>query len=175
MARTDWTREQVTMGLMAVVAWAENYAAAHRDLKERGLSVSYSTLRNWVTDIHREEYEELREKYADEKEKQMAHQFRDVAARAVHLQNLALDKAEKRLIDGDDHEPAKTAMLASNVSHRAVDRLMALTNRPTKITESRDIGEVIRSLAGLGVLVPLPAGTTAPEAVDAEPVPDGDE
>lgn len=144
---------------MALVAWAGNAAAASRYLgSERHLQVKASTLTAWKHS-HAIEYNELRDKYADQLEEQLAHEYREVARYAVEVQKLALEKAQTALLSGDEKDPARAAANISRVGQSATDKLLALTGRPTQITESRGIEEILRSLASRGVL-------QIPEAVD---------
>jgi len=161
----EYTQEQITTGLLAVVAWAGNHSAASRDLKARGLNISPPTLRRWTHEQCFAEFARLRDEHAPEIEAQLAHQFRDVAALSVRVQILALEKAEARLKAGDDIEPARTASFAARTGQTAIDKLMTLTNRPQRIVETRDVNEVLRSLSARKIIVALPSG----------PSPDGDD
>jgi hypothetical protein len=157
--RHDYTAEEITTGLLAVIAWAGNHAAAERDLAERGVHVDAHTLMGWTRTTHFAEFQRLRDEHAPQIEAQLAHQFRDVAAKAVAVQMKALERAEERLDKNLDDEPARTASFAARAGQTAVDKLMTLTNRPQQITEKRDINEVLRSLAAQKIIVALPNGS----------------
>lgn len=168
MARREYTAEDITSGLMAVIAWAGNHAAAARDLAERGVTVPPQTLMDWTKTTHFVEFQRLRDEYAPQIEAQLAHQFRDVAAKSVTVQMKALEAAEKRLDAGLDEEPARTASFAARTGQTAVDKLMTLTNRPQRIVETRDIDEVLRSLAAQKIIVALPNGLAGEEPPPAQ-------
>jgi len=142
-----YTAEEVTRGLVAMVAWAGRPTDAARTLKEEGLDVPTSTLRSWVDTTHRDQYEELRGKYADKMEAVLVNTYREVALRATMVQRKAVEEAEKRLDRGADTDPARTAAALSKVSQVSTDKLMSLTGRPQVITEERGMTEILRSLA----------------------------
>jgi hypothetical protein len=163
----QYTAKEVTTVLMAVVAWGGNVAAAVRDVgADHDITISEETVGKWIKDTHIVEYSRLRDEHGPELEAQLAHAFRGVAQRAVQVQVLALEKAQERLENNQDADPAKTAAFAARAGGTAVEKLMNLTNRPERITESRDIVEVLRSLSArnvLKVLPPVDAETTAVE------------
>jgi hypothetical protein len=148
----DWTQAQITEGLLAMVAWAGNASAASRYLaSERKLQIKPATLSGWKQ-VHAIQYNELRDKYATQMEEQLAHEYREVARFAVEVERLALEKAQQALYAGDERDPARAAANISRVAQSSTDKLLALTGRPTQITESRGIEEILRSLAARGVL-----------------------
>lgn len=147
-----WPEEHIAAGLMAMIAWAGNASAASRYLKsEKDLLISPGVLSAWKTQ-HAIRYDELREQYAGQMESNLAHEFRDVARLAVDVQRLALEKATARMLAGDEHDPARVAANAARVAQSNTDKLLSLTGRPTQITETRNLGEILRSLAAKGVL-----------------------
>ncbi len=173
MSNPARTQEDITRALMAVLACAGNYAAAVRELKNHGIGVAQTTLKTWATETHLAEFERLRDEYAPQMEAQIAHEFRNVAALAVEVQMLALTKAKKRLVSGEDTDPGRTASFAARSGQVAVDKLMSLTNRPQKIVEQRTLEEVLRSLQAKKVLVALPAGN-GQAAIEGEAKEEGD-
>lgn len=143
----SYTQEEITRGLMAMVAWAGKAVDASKSLKEQGLDVPTSTLRTWIQTTHSDEYQELRSKYAHKLEEALVRDMREVAIRATRAQQKAVEEAEKRLERGADTDPARTAAALSKVSQTSTDKLLALTGRPTAITETRGLNEILRSLA----------------------------
>ena len=144
----SYSQEEVTKGLMAMVAWAGRPTDAKRSLEETDdLSIPTSTLRSWVEGSHRDEYEELKGKWAHKMESILVGQYREVALRATMAQRKAVEEAEKRLDRGADTDPARTAAALSKVSQSATDKMLSLTGRPSQITETRNMNEILRSLA----------------------------
>lgn len=155
--RRSYTEEDITAGLMAMIAWAGNSQAAAKYLKaEKQIDVPLSTLNSWKR-VHGTRYEELREKYSGEMEASLAHEFRDVARLAVEAERLAIEKATARLRKGEDQDPGRTAANLSRVAQSSTDKLMTVTSRPTQITETRGAQEIVRSLMSRGI-IRLPPG-----------------
>ena len=153
MALTEFSEAEVTECLMSVIAWAGNHAAAHRQLTAEGKRVpSASTLTNWTRETHAGRYNELREKYAQQLESQLAHEYRDVARLAVDVQRKGLEKAMEALEGNRDRDPSRTAANSATVADKMTGKLLALTGRPTSIREDRNLNEILRSLAAKGVI-----------------------
>ncbi len=159
-----FTEDEIKQGLLAVIAMNGNVLAATRALEEADppMFVNNTTLRAWVNKDHMIEYQRLRDEYEAQMEQHLADSFRGVAAQSVEVQSLALGAAKERLGKGVDSEPAKTAMLAARAGGTAVEKLMTLTNRPERITEQRDVSDVLRSLVGKGVLKMIPQAVPDP-------------
>ena len=92
-------------------------------------------------------------------EDQIAAEFREAAAEAIVVQRLGMQQALTRLERGEDSDPAKTAAYAARAAASSVDKLMTLTNRTPREKDGRRMEEIVRSLIGMKVLAPLPAGT----------------
>ncbi|CAB4171649.1 hypothetical protein UFOVP1346_25 [uncultured Caudovirales phage] len=146
-AAKRYTQAEVTQGLMAMVGWAGSASDAVKSLKVDGLEIPSSTLRSWTKETHRDEYEELRGKYAGQMEDLLVKNYREMALRSSAVQMKAIEAAERRLDLGADTDPARTAAALSKVSQVSTDKLMSLTGRPTVITETRGMNEILRSLA----------------------------
>ena len=100
----------------------------------------------------REEYDELRERYAPQLEAEVVRQLRETAIYAGVVQRKAIEAAEERLDARKDIAPAQTAAALAKVSSSATEKLLALTGRPTQITEHRTLEEIVRPLIAQGVL-----------------------
>ena len=147
-----YTQEQITEGLMALIAHAGNHRRASDYLKtEKGIEIPPDTLYGWKHK-HAIEYLELREKFADQMEKQLAHEYLDLAAQAAQGTELAVKRAVERLEADEDKDPARTAANLAHVSQSSVDRNRVLTDRPSRITETRGLEEILRSLAAKNIL-----------------------
>lgn len=162
----QYTDAQVTTALMALIAWCGNYTATSHALKSEGkMNVPGKTISEWARYTHAAEYAELRDKYSEQLESNLVHEYRDTARQAVEVEREALDKALMKLRAGDDPDPARTASHAARVAQTMTDKLLSLSGRPTSIREDRNINEILRSLVAKGV-VELPA---LAEAVADEP------
>lgn len=159
-----FTEEDVTAGLLAVIAWAGNASAAARALEAEGkLKISSGTLSNWAKHLYVDRFNELRDKYSEQLEAQLVHEYRDVARQAVEVQRLGLERAHERLEANKDQDPSRTAANASTVADKMTRNLLALSGRPTSIREDRNAEEIIRSLMAKGILA-LPEGASSGDA-----------
>lgn len=148
-----FTEEQITTGLMAVVIWHGNASAASRYLKaEKDLDISNATLGEWVKYRHAARYLELREKFADQIEQSLIHEYRDAAALAAQVTHKALLRAEERLDAGRDRNPGRTAANTAQAVDTLTRNTLTLSGRPSQIKETRGLREILRSLAARGVL-----------------------
>ncbi len=152
MASATYTDEQQTRGLLALVACAGSASAAAQALEQQGHPIPVSTLRTW-TATRRDELDGLRDRYAPQLEEEIVRQLRDLALYAPRVQRKAIELAEERLDAGKDINPAQTAASLAKVAANATDKLLALTGRPTQITEHRSVEEITRGLVAAGVLV----------------------
>jgi hypothetical protein len=149
------TEEEITLGLMTLIAWAGNSSAAAKALKAEGkLDITAQTLTIWAKERYHQRYNELREKYTEQIEADLAHEFRDAARQAVELQLLALQRAKDKL--HTDNDPSRTAANAATVADKMTGKLLAITGRPTSIREDRNVDQLLRSLTAMGVLQPPP-------------------
>lgn len=161
-----YSQEEIDTCLQALVAWSGNTSAAVRYLEsiaEDGQRVPTPiTLLNWSRTKHWERYEQIREQWGGLREKSISNDMRDAAQEAVDAQRLAVEKAKERLEANRDDDPARSAANLARVAQSNVDKLLSLTGRPSQITESRNVNEILRSLVAKGVLS-LPE---APDEVD---------
>jgi hypothetical protein len=163
------TEEDITTGLLALIAWAGNASAACRSLKAEGkMDLKPDTLTNWARGKHTERYNELREKYHEQIEAQIVHDLREISGQAIQVERLALEKAHAKLKRGGDDDPARTASHAARVAQSSVDKMLSLSGRPTSIREDRNATEIVRGLIAKGVLsMPKERPEELPVAPDA--------
>lgn len=160
------TEEEITAGLLAMIAWAGNASAASSALEaEKGIKISSSTLSGWVRGAHALRYQEMREKYADQLEAQLIGDYRDLVKHALEAEGLAIEKARDRLHAGRDEDPGRTAANLARVAQANTDKMLSLSGRPTSIREDRNVEEILRSLAAKGV-IQLPEPPVEIEAGD---------
>lgn len=152
MSNPARSEEEITTILMALVAWAGQVTPASKYLQaEFGIGINPRTLQDWKL-RYAARYDEMREKYAADKEQQLVHNLRDLAGAASDAAMLGVEKAKERLEAGRDDSPAQSAASLAKVAQTSTDKLLTLTNRPTTISETRNVQEILRSLVAKGVL-----------------------
>ena len=151
-----FSQEDIDRSLEALVAWAGNGEEAIRWLQENNPGdwriPTSTTLRHWSRTTHWERFEQIREQWSTMRERSISNDMRDAAQEAVEAQRLAVVRARERLEAGRDDDPARSAANLARVAQSNVDKLLALTGRPSQITESRNAEEILRSLVAKGVL-----------------------
>lgn len=100
----------------------------------------------------REQYEELRERIAPLKEKQLAHNLLDNALYASEVTAQAIEQLQGRLQYVKTDQLSRVARDLADVQAKAVDKKLALEGRPTAIVENRSASEIIRALESKGIL-----------------------
>lgn len=151
--RGQYTQDEIDNALAMLIAYAGNVKAAITELKEQGVKYpSPATLTQWARVTHWERYEALREKFDEKREGKLTHDMFDVSHRATEGAALAVEKAIEKLEAGKDDDPGKTAANLASVGQRMTDKGLALSGRPSRITESRDAAEILRRLVAMGVL-----------------------
>lgn len=155
--KREYTDEERHEGMLALAACAGSSRRASAVLAEHGIEISEGTLRAWGRK-HRDEYDRLREQFAPKMEQELVRIARETAVYAAEVERKAIELAERKLDNGTDYDPAKTAVAMSRVKATAIDRLFTLTGRPQTIVAHRRAEELVRSLASLGV-IELDAGS----------------
>lgn len=160
--------EEVTTILMALIAWGGHTSNASRYLaNEKQIEISPKVLADWKT-RYGERYDDLREKFAGQLEGKLVHEMRDVARLALETERLAIEKAHSRLAKDEDQDPGRTAANLARVTQSSTDKMLSLSGRPTHITESRGVEELLRSLVKMGVIQP-PEEPAMPELAAVVP------
>lgn len=158
----DYTLAEQQAGLIALAAHAGQAGPASRALKGQGVDIGESTLRSWK-DSKRKEYDELRERYGRHLEQEIVRSMREAVAYTQGVILKAVVAAEKRLDDGRDIDPSKTAAALSRVVGTEADKLLAFTGRPINPTSDRSPDQIIAALKARGLLGagPTPADAEA--------------
>lgn len=152
-----FTADEIDLALHAMAAWAGNGAQTSRYLRaEKDLDISASTLNHWKV-LHGPRYNEIRDQHQAEIDKTLGHEFRENAALALRAERLAVEKAHVALEEDREKDPARAAANLARVAQSNAEKALMIEGRPTRITENRGVDELLRSLAGMGILK-LPAG-----------------
>lgn len=175
MAGENYTPEQVTEALVALVAHGGNAAEAERKMQAEhekdgwALVVPARTLRDWKNDVHAEQYRRLELAYTREVEDAIIAAARENAKLAAQGTRQAIELAIEQIADGKVKDAAQSALNLSKAMGVQVNEVLRLTGRPTDGQQALDIPAILQSLASLGVQLQLPAVPAPTEpVVDAE-------
>lgn len=152
--QSKYTQEAINKALFTLVACGGSARMAGKVLADEGFPIPWKTLQDWKT-RHSTVYNELRDKHGEELEAAAIREMRETILAAGEAERLAIEKAYRRLAADDDHDPAKSAQYLSKVKENNVNKMLALSGRPEKVTEQRNVNQILRSLNQLGIrLVP---------------------
>ena len=157
MAQT-YTPEQVTEGLMSMVTEG-SAAAAHRKT-----GIPEKTLQQWRRETYAERFRQLEERYSKELEEHLVHEARKNAELALQAERDMIERVS-RVTSEREVSGALRALADSRT--KSVQSVLTMTGRPTAITESRDIGSVLKALAAKGVVRFDAEGSAEEERSDA--------
>ena len=123
-------------------------------LAEQGKTVTVDTLRVWRDrdPIISERYQKRRVELAPQLETRFANDLLDNARRAVLVTSLAIEKTRELLIAGEVRDPSRVARDLAQVTAQSIDKRHAIQGKPSQIVEQRDVAEIVRALASMGVL-----------------------
>jgi hypothetical protein len=127
------------------------------------------TIASWIKGRHSELYSQIRERAMDQIERDMSDRYRGVAAQAVEATELAVQKSVVRLKAGAEKDPARAAANLAKVADTTLQDYRLLEDKPTAISESRGLADVLRQLTSMGVLVPQEQPELEAGEVDVEP------
>lgn len=159
--------EEHKQAMVTLASLSGNAMLASKVLdEEHSIYLDPDELQMMRVSSYREMYERLQEEMGAHLEEMMIREAREVANRALVLERKLLDATEQQLANNKMLDPARAAAHVSKVKQTSIDKMLALTGRPTKITASQDAATIIRALEGKGVLVPI----EAPSIVDGDVV-----
>lgn len=144
--------------LKALLAFAGSPSAAREALiHQYGIDAPEKELVKLRDVTHAERYSALQTQYAADIEEAMIRELRELARAAMHGERLGIENAVKALPKLPPIPAAQVALNLSKIKQTNIDKLLALTGRPTTITETRSAADLLRALAAKGV-VELEAG-----------------
>lgn len=146
------------LALMAVVA-SPTLEDAKEFLQEEHQLLSTPRKLEWIRDNYRDQYNDLRERVAPVLEKSLTHNLLDNALYSSEVTRLAMQQLEDRLKEGRvaTQYLSRVVRDLADVQAKSIDKKLSLEGRPTKITEVRDVGEIVRALESKGILKELEA------------------
>lgn len=150
MGKTSYTPAQVDQGLLALILYGSAVKASEA-LKAAGKRIPEQTLRDW-RHKHADRLAELHDQYAPQLEAEMIRQQRAIALAAQTVAFQAVEQTAQDLADGTVKDASSAAKNLQTTAAIATDKFLALTGRPSTITEHRSVDELTRKLEQLGVI-----------------------
>lgn len=141
--------ESIERALTALLAFGGSAKAAAVALDG---AIDVETLERWRDIEHADQYAALQAEHGKDIEEAMVREMRDIARLALSGQRLAVEKAIEGLDRANPRDAAQIALNLAKVTQAGVDKILALTGRPTTISEHRSATELIRALASKGVI-----------------------
>lgn len=142
--------ETLELALLALAVSGGNAADAlrHLSMLEPPVKVHEATLRQWKTK-YAQRYSEIVQDRAPLIESIVLEKIRETIVQAGTAQTRALEKILVKLESDDlDAKDLVSILKGSGVSLGInVEKLLLFTNRPTAITEKRDVAELLQSLS----------------------------
>lgn len=155
MART-YDQQDISKALTVLAFKAGNYSQTIATLKEMGLEISQARLKGWAERDHADQYKNIREKYQGEFEAEAVRDMRDQMRAAAEAERLLIQKAVDLVDKTFSAKDASVAALnMARIKQTNVDKLLALTGRPSTIIEDRGVEPVIESLIAKKILKPM--------------------
>ena len=144
------TVEQVECGLTMLALSSGQARRASRELVAQGYNVGESTLRSW-RDMYPERYTQLREKEAPALAARIAEGRESLIVRGLEIKHELMDRLAGNTTEIPIKDVPKSLKDLGIFTAIEDDKLRLQRGEPTQITETRDIGEIIRSLKSKGV------------------------
>lgn len=169
----QFTDSEIQKSLMELVRHNNNAAAASRALKdEHNLSVGAAKLIQWRDETYTDRYEQAR----DTRAAVLANEAEDLAHAYTRAEWLALNKTVESIENGQV-DPRDLGGLVRNLATAKginLSNANVLRGRPTSITESRGVEDIMRALVSkLGSVDSTAEEITEIEAGDDEVPPEG--
>lgn len=145
MGKSSYTPAEVDTGLLALIT----YGSSNRAADECGIPAQ--TLREWRK-TRAERLAELQAEHGPAIEQALVHAARSIALSAAAATSDAIEGAHQDILNGDVKDKAAAARNLQTTGAIAIDKLLALTGRPTQITEHRSADDYLRKLESLGII-----------------------
>lgn len=169
---SKYNLEEILRGLTAVAYANGNANRARRDLAQAGIKIPTRTLRGWVNDTHKEQYEHIRTEVLPKVGAQVADEHMELARKQLEIAGALADrlKAEgKDLPIRDVANAMRNADVGAGIHTEKARDLQGDFGTPSKAMRSAD--EILRKLQSIGVIV---EGTAEEIEPDRPALPGGD-
>ncbi len=148
LSRTWETGDQLAL---TAIAAHPTLAQAVEYLKDAENIVTTEKALSSKAHYYKAELEEIREQLAPRVEAIRANDMLDNAGLATELERMCMERLQTQLEQGRVKDPARVARDLADLKAKNVDKRLAVQGRPTQITETRNLAEIVKALQGLGV------------------------
>lgn len=131
--------------------------------QDYGLIIHPSTLRKWVSSSFTEKYVAIQHELSEAINKKLSARIVDIAAKASHATDEALDHGISEIPNLKPHEAPAAAKNFADVMSKSIEKSQLLEDRPTSIVKHKTPDEALDVLRKLGLL-------REEEVIDAEEV-----
>lgn len=140
------TVDQVERALLEVAILSGNCSAASRRLKEvHGLDIAQPRLKNWVLNLHRTRYEEIRRDVVPKIHATIANEAEDLAVAYAEAERDTLKIYDPSRISGKDLPGAIRNLATAKAIN--LDKAQLLRGNPTEIIEKRNPQQILDGIA----------------------------
>jgi hypothetical protein len=159
---------EISRALIAVAYANGNTRKAERDLSEDGLRIDHSTLHEWKTKRHVEEYDRIRAEIMPRVREQAGDEHLDLAGRQMEAERLLVDRLK------DNVEGIKPGELPGAVRNLAVssavhsEKAQMMHDQPTQRV-AVDLSATLKELKSMGIDPEVVLDAEVVEEEDAAP------
>ena len=145
------TDDEVNLALKLVVLNGGRLKNTSEQLEEEGFVISRNTLRDWRDKAFPRRYAQIRHELGKDVTEEMAGRALERALEADNAEKAYIEAAVKRLAEVDATHLAKNALALANAKSNNIQASQLLRDRPTQITETRSVDDLVGVLERLGV------------------------
>ncbi len=162
---SSYTKEDVDRALTAIALYGGSSRRAARYLNDNGHPIPRETIDRWARISHTARYDEIRNHQAPLIAERIASEAEAVALRASRIEHMIIDRIEEQLPNIPAEKLPETLRNITTTKSLNVDKVASpLRGRPSRITEVRDVSDILRSLENK---LPKPAvDSTAEDITD---------
>ncbi len=165
---TGYTMEQVVEALTTLVNCRGNLTRA---AEQTGIHAN--TLSTWSQERYPERYMEIEDRFGREIEQQIVMEARDIALKAGQAERVGIEKVMEEIENGSltGRELAQATYALSKIKSTNVDKVLALTGRPTNPQGKGSVTDalaVVRELQSSGLLQVVNEAESVPGTVQDE-------
>jgi hypothetical protein len=155
LARTDatnarksrYSQEEIDVALSVLAFHCGNARKASEALEAQGRRVPESTLKLWRSDLYADRYRQIEEEELPRRYGRTAERFESIVESATGLEEALLEKQARELDDLPTRDVPGALRNVATAKAINVDKSLLLRGRPTEITATADVTELLKGLS----------------------------